>query len=66
MAAKRRKKHKNKISERVNSVCYIEQKSEFGLRPVGAIGAYAPEGMRNSEERSGNSELGMRNEVKKS
>jgi len=29
MAAKRRKKHKNKISGRVNSVCYIEQKSEF-------------------------------------
>ena len=47
MAAKRRKKHKNKISERVNSVCYIEQKSEFG--------------MRNSEERSGNAELGIRN-----
>ena len=29
MAAKRRKKNKNKISGRVNSVCYIEQKSEF-------------------------------------
>jgi len=29
MAAKRRKKHKNKISGRINSVCYIEQKSEF-------------------------------------
>ena len=61
MAAKRRKKHKNKISERVNSVCYIEQKSECGLRPLravgsicepeaaGAIGAYAPEGMWNVE-----------------
>jgi hypothetical protein len=31
IAAKRRKKHKNKISGFVNSVCYNEQKSEFRL-----------------------------------
>ena len=44
MAAKRRKKHKNKISERINSVCYIEQKSECGLRPLRAVGSiYEPE-----------------------
>jgi len=29
MAAKRRKKHKNKISELVISMCYNEQKSKF-------------------------------------
>jgi len=29
MAAKRRKKHKNKISGRVNSMCYYEQKSKL-------------------------------------
>ena len=29
MAAKRRKKHKNKISGRVNSMCYYEQKIEI-------------------------------------
>ena len=29
MAAKRRKKHKNKISGIVISVCYNEQKSKF-------------------------------------
>jgi hypothetical protein len=31
MAAKRRKKHKNKISGLVNSMCYNEQKSKFRL-----------------------------------
>jgi hypothetical protein len=30
---------------------------EFGLRPVGAIGAYAPEGIRNAECGSGNVEM---------
>jgi hypothetical protein len=29
MAAKRRKKYKNKISGLVNSMCYNEQKSKF-------------------------------------
>jgi len=31
MAAKRRKKHKNKISRLVISMCYNEQKSKFSL-----------------------------------
>ena len=31
IAAKRRKKHKNKISGLVNSMCYTEQKSKFRL-----------------------------------
>ena len=31
IAAKRRKKHKNKISGLVNSICYNEQKSKFRL-----------------------------------
>ena len=31
MAAKRRKKHKNKIFEIVISMCYNEQKSKFRL-----------------------------------
>jgi hypothetical protein len=31
MAAKRRKKHKSKISELVISMCYNEQKSKFSL-----------------------------------
>jgi hypothetical protein len=31
MAAKRRKKHKNKIPVLVNSMCYIEQNSKLRL-----------------------------------
>jgi hypothetical protein len=32
----------------------IEKNAEVGLRPVGGIGAYAPEGMRNVEKGNGN------------
>jgi len=48
-----------------------ELKWEFGLRPVGAIGAYAPEGMWKAEskatsmgQRNLNAEVGMRIENK--
>jgi len=35
--------------------------AEVGLRPVGAIGTYAPEGMWNVEIESGNGEIGKLN-----
>jgi hypothetical protein len=36
---------------------------EFGLRPVGATGAYAPEGMGKVEDGIGNAEGGKRNKA---
>jgi hypothetical protein len=41
------------VKNKQHSAKGIDWKAEVGLRPVGAIGAYAPEGMRKVEKNEG-------------